>query len=105
MPNGGGQAPFQAFTDLARGAGNANGVGDGGAGSADKDADPLVYIMNPSKVMDMHALTSALDEWGISHGYELGLLDEAGLAVIMDLLKPIPRKIFVQKMKALEDMM
>ena len=49
----------------------------------------------------MAALTAALDEWGISHGYELMLLDDADIATIASLLKPIPRKVFIQKMQAM----
>ena len=76
------------------------GAGNGGAGG-DPDVDPLVYILQPTKVTDMAQLTAALDEWGISHGYELLLLDEEGLGRVAGLLKPIPRKIFLQKMAAL----
>ena len=63
------------------------GAGNGGAGG-DPDVDPLVYILQPTKVTDMAQLTAALDEWGISHGYELLLLDEEGLGRVAG-LRPV----------------
>jgi hypothetical protein len=66
-----------------------------------EDTDTLAYISNPAKVVNVRELNTLLDSWGISHSYELSHIDRAEVEEIARMLKPIPRKVFLEKMKAL----
>ena len=68
-----------------------------------RDADPLAYItnVNPSKAVNVEELNTLLDSWGVSHCYELSHMEEEEIQAVAKMLKPIPRKVFLEKMRNL----
>ena len=67
----------------------------------DRDTDPLTYISQPAKAMNVEELSRLLDSWGISNSFELSHMEEAEVEEVARMLKPIPRKVFLKKMKTL----
>jgi len=67
----------------------------------DVSIDPLDYITNPQKCVDPSAMSSLLEEMGISELAELALCDASDIHAITMLLKPIPRKLFLKEMSQL----
>ena len=66
-----------------------------------RDADALSYISNPAKAVNVKGLNSLLDNLGVSHSYELSHMEQAEVEEIARMLKPVPRKVFIEKMKSL----
>jgi len=63
--------------------------------------DPLDYIKNPLKCMHPSAMSSLLEEMGITEIAELAVCDASDIHAITMLLKPLPRKLFLKEMSQL----
>lgn len=64
--------------------------------TAPSSPSPWEIIMNPAKVADQQGLDTILNELGISTSEELALCDTDEISRIADVLKPIPRKLFLK---------
>ena len=73
------------------------------APSRESSFDPLEYITHPRKVKDGIALATFLDNLGVTDGAELQFCEKQELESIAALLKPIPKKIFLENMMHLDN--